>query len=220
MIYTEVLNPNYSPQPDPMIRAFLAIEFGTEPQQALRARVMRLKMKEPGKFVRWTRLENLHLTLRFLGNQPKSVLERILSLLEQPLGEIEPFSVGLMGLGVFPSIRKPRVIWIGVSAPPALAHAALIIQKCCLEAGVGADEKPFSPHITLGRVGERADPARVREWLEGVMAEQAEKDNEASPAQVVKSVTMVKSVLTPAGPVYTPLGLVKLSELSEKRKLD
>lgn len=214
------LNPNPSSQPEPLIRAFLAIEFGAELQLALHGWMMRLKKKDTYHFVRWTKLENLHLTMRFLGNQPETALDKLRSLLEERLVEIDPFSIGLTSLGVFPSIRKAQVIWIGVSAPPALVDTASILRKCCIDAGMGVEDKPFSPHITLGRVGERADPARIREWMEGVMAEQVEKDKDLTPWQVVKSISIVKSVLTPAGPVYSPMGIIKLNELSEKRNLD
>jgi RNA 2',3'-cyclic 3'-phosphodiesterase len=118
---------------------------------------------EPLRGVSWTRPEQLHLTLRFLGEVPAGCVERI----EERLAAIrvEPFIIPVEGVGAFPPKGPPRVIWVGVGAGhPHLFQLRQRLDDAVLAAGIDFDVRFFQPHITLARCAEGAAPA-ASQWL-------------------------------------------------------
>lgn len=103
--------------------------------------------------------QNLHLTLHFIGETPETKLPDIDSALERAVGGIAVFRVRLVGGGCFPNRRSPRVFWIGIDseASQALGSLAKTVKNELRKAGIGGDPKPFRPHLTIARVGERFD---------------------------------------------------------------
>ncbi len=103
--------------------------------------------------------QNLHLTLHFIGETPETKLPDIDSALERAVGGIAGFRVRLVGGGCFPNRRSPRVFWIGIDseASQALGSLAKTVKNELRKAGIGGDPKPFRPHLTIARVGERFD---------------------------------------------------------------
>lgn len=103
--------------------------------------------------------QNLHLTLHFIGETPETKLPDIDSALERAVGGIAGFRVRLVGGGCFPTPRSPRVFWIGIDseASQALGSLAKTVKNELRKAGIGGDPKPFRPHLTIARVGERFD---------------------------------------------------------------
>lgn len=103
--------------------------------------------------------QNLHLTLHFIGETPETKLPDIDSALERAVGGIAVFRVRLVGGGCFPNRRSPRVFWIGIDseASQALGSLAKTVKNELQKAGIGGDPKPFRPHLTIARVGERFD---------------------------------------------------------------
>lgn len=133
------------------LRVFLAIELTPTVRAAL-ARAQE-KLRRTGARVTWTAEANLHLTLFFLGTITRSRLERVCAMADACLAEHPSFALHLVGLGAFGSSRMPRVLWAGVdSPPPALfaLHAAL--EKGLDTLGFEPEKRPWSPHVTLGRV--------------------------------------------------------------------
>lgn len=103
--------------------------------------------------------QNLHLTLHFIGETPETKLPEIDAALDRAVGGIAVFRVRLVGGGCFPNRRSPRVFWIGIDseASQALGSLAKTVKNELRKAGIGGDPKPFRPHLTIARVGERFD---------------------------------------------------------------
>jgi 2'-5' RNA ligase len=132
------------------LRAFLAIEVAPE----IHAALVDLK-RELARFdtaVRWVRDEGLHATLKFLGSVRPETLAALRASLAEALGDFPPLTVRVAGLGAFPNLHRPRVVWVGLIGPdlPALARQ---IETAAAAFGFPAESRPFHPHITLGRVG-------------------------------------------------------------------
>ena len=110
-------------------------------------------------------------------------------------------------LGAFPSSNNPRIIWVGVQAPQILERLAREIEEIALTQGYEREKRRFSPHLTLGRVSQSADRVQI-----SLISEALQKLQVAELGTVrVESIAMMKSVLTPAGPIYSPLSVMHFS---------
>lgn len=132
------------------VRAFLAIPLPPALQDAIRALQKELGAQLPE--VRWTRPENLHLTLHFFGEISQESLEKIKVSVLCVKGCQAPFSVAVGGLGAFPGPRRPRVIWLGLDPAEQLrqlhGNCAAVLRK----AGIVTEPRPYMPHLTIGRL--------------------------------------------------------------------
>lgn len=132
------------------MRVFLAVELSEE----LRGRLGDLA-RELGhslRGARWVSPENLHLTLRFVGETDEATAARISDGLRQPLGTIQPFVLAFAGLGAFPDARRPRVLWVGVPEPPqALFAAQARVERAVRDVGLPPEPRRYEPHLTLAR---------------------------------------------------------------------
>ena len=144
--------------------------------------------------VRWTRPDNFHLTLKFLGDVPEEVLEDVGAALRDPCAGHAPFEASLSGLGVFPSARRARVLWAGIGAGSEEVRAlAADVDAALQPLGFGPEERPYVPHATLGRVRGRPVSLKVPPVIPG------------EPGFRVWRVELVKSTLTAEGSVYETL---------------
>lgn len=164
----------------------------------LGAEIERLRPHARG--VGWVAPENLHLTLKFLGGVEPARLPAIAAALAQVAGRGAPFELALHGLGAFPSATRPRVFWAGVSAgAPALDALAAQVEAALVGLGFPPEDRPFSAHVTLGRVREpRRDPS-LATALDGAASL-------ALGAFVVEGLALMRSDLSPRGARYSPLG--------------
>jgi RNA 2',3'-cyclic 3'-phosphodiesterase len=193
-----------------MLRTFIAIELDDELctnlgriQDRLRSRI------SPGS-VRWVGLEGIHLTLKFLGDTTEAQAEQVKAALARAAAAVEHFSFSVGSLGCFPNTRQPRVVWVGVQeSTGALARLHRAVEAEVSPLGFPTERRGFSPHLTLGRVGQRATKSEVREVGEVV---------EASKLGIVDTmdvthVAYIKSDLRPNGAVYTTLANVVLGSV-------
>ncbi len=152
----------------------------------------------------WAKPENLHLTLRFLGDLGDSGVQRAGRAVERGAAEVPAFRARLGGLGAFPSLTRPRVLWTGLAEGTEEASAlALAVNRALMRDGFGSPDKPFQAHLTL---------ARVREGAQGLAAL---RDYAAAPvpgSAILDQVALMKSELHPAGARYTPLVEVRLRQ--------
>jgi 2'-5' RNA ligase len=184
-----------------MLRSFIAIELPAEIQAAIASSTAGLQKALPKPLVRWVASKNLHLTLKFLGDVSPTNLERLAEALKVESVRQEKFSLSVGGLGAFPTPRRPRVIWIGLEAPAMLTAVQRAVESVSSRMGYPTEERPFSPHLTIGRVGQdvsAADLKRVCAAIEGTTV---------GPLGTVSvdAIHIFKSDLQPGGSVYTHL---------------
>jgi 2'-5' RNA ligase len=155
--------------------------------------------------VSWVGTDNLHVTLKFLGDVEDQRTEEIGASLSAAVADIDAFDIALRGLGAFPTPVRPRVIWAGVGAGEgSLAAIANAVERRLAPLGFPADARGFSAHVTLGRVREpRRDPA-----LTEALARAASLDLGASR---VDRVVLMRSQLSRGGARYSELAVASLS---------
>lgn len=153
-------------------------------------------LREAGLPVRWVREDGVHLTIKFLGEQPPTRESEIAAALGEVALRSRPFSLALQGLGAFPDLRRPRVIWAGLEPVPALELLQHDIEETLAGLGFEPDARPFHPHVTLGRskVGARRDAFKS---LEALVESQPVRGDFG-----VEHVVLMESQLTPAGARY------------------
>ncbi len=184
-----------------MLRSFIAVKIPEEIQSAIAGSIAPLKKALPKPIVRWVAAENVHLTLKFLGDVSSTHLDLLADSLKLETLKHEVFSMPVGGLGAFPSVRRARVLWVGLDAPTALKALMNGVETVAASLGYAAEDRPFSPHLTIGRVGQNisnSDLSLISNALEQV------KIGELGIVPV-DSVHIFKSDLQPGGSVYTAL---------------
>jgi 2'-5' RNA ligase len=189
------------------IRTFIAIELDESIKDGLTRLQERLKGKAPRGSVRWVRSEGIHLTLKFLGDVPADQIGEITEALQESCQSFAPFSLSCGGLGCFPNLKRPRVVWVGVQEETGtLAQLQKAIEKNVAPLGYPPEKRKFSPHLTLGRVQRRVSPGDLRRLGELVGASEIGTLGQMK----VHSVNLMRSDLRPSGAVYTQLAEVEL----------
>lgn len=185
-----------------MIRTFIAVEVSERIRGRLAGEIEAMRASAP--LVKWSRPENLHLTLRFLGDVKENDLDELFAALREEVEGIPPFVLEMRGVGAFPNWRHPRVIWAGCGegAEEAVELAAEV-EAVCEELGYEQERRPFRPHLTLGRVKLPADA----QGLESAVSEMA---NVEFGYLDVDSVVVFMSSLRRNGPVYAPMARLEL----------
>lgn len=190
-----------------VLRAFIALELPAEIQQPLAAQCAQLKTMMEGMPLRWVPVENIHLTLKFLGDVSETSVNTIADIMNSSCSHYAPVEIGVGGLGVFPDMRRPRVIWVDVEAPEELAQLQQRVEADMQRLGYPPEEREFSPHLTLARVQRKA---KRRDLAEISTCLQAQKLGFLAAA-VIDEVALIKSELKPNGAVYTKLSSAPLS---------
>ena len=183
-----------------LLRAFIAVELPLEIRKTVCAATSKLR-NEIGALVRWVPIENMHLTLKFLGDVSPSNVELLSEMLRAEMDLFNCFELRLNGLGSFPNLKRPRVLYIGIQAPAALESLRRGIESASRRLGYESEERGFSPHLTLGRVKQNITATEqqvIRRALEQT------KIDSLGTARV-DSVQLFKSDLKPTGSVYTQL---------------
>jgi 2'-5' RNA ligase len=177
------------------VRLFVALQISEE----IRAAIAELgrELKPLDDSWKWTRAENLHLTLKFLGEIPSDKLESVRQALRGVPGEW-PIEVKFSGLGFFPNERRPRVLWVGIEAPQSLPALAAAIDTSLAKVGVPKEERELTPHLTLARNKAGNIAPRLREVLAKYSAREFEMMN-------ASAFHLVESKLKSTGPEYTTL---------------
>jgi 2'-5' RNA ligase len=186
------------------LRCFISIELPQALKQKITSVIERLV--KTGADVRWVVPENLHVTLKFLGPTPGNLIPDIEEKLRRAAGAHGRFTLKLSGAGAFPNERRPRVVWIGLVDSDELLGLQRDIDASMEELGFEREDRPFSPHLTLGRVkSPRGNIALAKELdaLRGFDIGVVE----------VGSVSLMKSELSPKGSKYTELFAAPLKTL-------
>jgi RNA 2',3'-cyclic 3'-phosphodiesterase len=132
-----------------MIRSFVAVPLPETVKMAIRNLQTRLKQSISG--IRWTRPDNLHLTLRFLGDQPEDSLEKLAETVLSVGDSSYCFQLTFSGVDAFPSWHRGRVLWLGLAQPGLVSQLHQKLTDGLLQIGIPEDPRPFRPHLTIGR---------------------------------------------------------------------
>jgi len=184
-----------------LLRAFIAVEIPPEIHKAIDSKTAPLRAALDASLVRWVPTDNVHLTLKFLGDVSPTNVEMLSQMLNMEVSQHSTFALKFGGLGAFPNPRHPRVIWIGIQAPAGLEALQRGIEAAAATLGYPGEERPFSPHLTIGRVKENAGSAGVQK----IRSALEETQVGALGTAQVSAVHLFKSELKPSGAVYTRL---------------
>lgn len=184
------------------MRLFVAVPFPNEVKNRL-GKLIDDWRREREK-VGWVKEENLHLTLKFLGEAPLEKLEALKTNLGASLQGLAGFTLALSGAGAFPNLNRARVIWVGVSeGKEKLAELAQKVEEAAGPLGFPAEEREFSAHLTVGRVKEGRLSERLLAKVRACTFE--------AQGIIVSEVVLYQSELAPGGSVYTPLARIELA---------
>jgi 2'-5' RNA ligase len=182
------------------MRTFIAVSLPKEIKDFL-SRIQE-QLRSSGADVKWVHPENIHLTLKFLGEIEDNQIEQLTALLQETVKGKSAFAVRLSSIGAFPKISSPRVIWVGIDKGDSdLQQISGELERRCGRIGIPEEDRPFSSHITLGRVRSGLNRQKLASDLDNL------KDNPDLQGRefTVDKVTLFKSTLTPKGPIYEPL---------------
>ena len=184
-----------------LLRTFIAVEIPPEIHQAIEKKTAPIQATLNKSLVRWVPTNNIHLTLKFLGDVSPTNLEMLAQMLNVEVAQHQAFEMAFGGLGAFPNPRRPRVIWIGIQAPAGLEALQHGIEAAAATLGYPAEQRSFSPHLTVGRVKQKVGSAGMQK-IRAVLEET--KIGSLGTTQVT-AVHLFKSDLKPTGAEYTRL---------------
>ena len=190
------------------LRAFIAIDLPDSLLQSIEKQTVRLRQALGDDSIRWVPPKNMHLTLKFLGNTAVSHLDFLKQLLAQTADSHPQFDLQIGGIGSFPNLKRPRVIWVGIHAPASLNSLQRAVETGTARLGYEKEERPFSPHLTLGRVRQNINPATLQ--TVGAVLNSIQVGNIGSAK--IDAIHLYKSDLHSNGSVYTKLFSAPLSD--------
>ncbi len=160
-----------------------------------------------GEPIRWVRPETIHLTLRFLGETTTARLDSIRQNAEVNARSWAPFDLHLAGLGCFPDVRRPRIVWIAAGDDSgSLPTIVRDLEQLARRAGFPPEERAFSAHLTIGRVKDRLSADGARRFA-SYLGDSSGMEFGSVP---VETVDLMRSELKPAGPVYSMIAALAL----------
>jgi len=186
-------------------RTFICLELPETIR--VQAEALQRRLAGRGDQIRWVNPGNLHLTLRFLGEISRSQVETVCLAVRCAAARVDVFSIRFSGTGCFPSLRRPKVFWIGITEPTDLSRLFEAIEEELSSAGFPREIRPFSPHLTVGRVRVDRKSPGLTDALTTAQFEPA--------SFLVTHVTVMKSDLKKSGAVYTVLARQPLKSFRE-----
>lgn len=186
------------------MRTFVAINPEAEKIERLYAAARELR--EESYPIRWVASENVHLTLKFLGEVPENRVRDVGDALDRAVADLHAFEIRLDGFGAFPSPRRPSVVWAGVSSSPQLTDVYERVEEALAELGYPREARDFHPHLTLGRSRKSTGPRQFR-GLDEILERLSWTDT-----VVVRAVDLMRSELKPTGAEYDAVRRLKLRE--------
>lgn len=184
------------------MRTFVAIELPKE--LASQIDQLQTNLRKTKADVSWVKPQNVHITLKFLGEVKEEKIEEVYQAVEASVAGTKNFQANLQGLGGFPNLKRPRVIWIGIDkGKEILAQLGPKLEEEFFKIGFAKENRDFTPHLTIGRV-------KSSKNLEKLAIEINKTAFETQDFEV-QEVVVMKSTLHPIGSVYTPLKKVLLS---------
>jgi 2'-5' RNA ligase len=185
------------------VRTFIAIELPTELKKHIYDATKPLR--DVARGVKWVEEENLHITLKFLGSTPETLLPEMERSMKSSLQSHRSFDMSFAGVGAFPGgKRPPRVVWVGVQAPDEVRAIQRDIEAAMVALDFEADDRPYSPHLTIGRVKQPPRGGLLRREMESM-------GKTVFGEMRLSGISLMKSTLRPSGAVYERLFNISLS---------
>ena len=184
-----------------VIRAFIAIDLSQEILERIDQMSLDLRSRLEKVPVRWVPADNIHLTLKFLGNVSTANLEMLKEIMGNVVANHHECDISVGGIGAFPKTHNPRVIWVGMEIPQELISLQHNIEIETARLGYSREHRPFSPHLTFGRVSRNASSQDIRAIAEILDSYKVG----FLGATRITSVYLYRSDLKPDGAVYTPI---------------
>ena len=185
------------------IRTFIAIDIPEDIKNKIFE--VERKLMQTGANAKWENKEKFHITLKFLGDVEENMIDKIHKTLENALSEFNQFEVQYEGVGCFPGLSKPRVIWVGCKDETGKLNSLRnIVEDEMVKLGFKPEDKEFNAHVTLGRVKKGGALENLIKMLKNI--------NFPPVKGKVTEVLVMKSDLKPTGSVYTVLKKIKLKE--------
>lgn len=180
-------------------RGFIAIDIGACPKLI----EFEKEIKKTGADVKLVEPENVHITLKFLGDTEETLVDEIYGIMNNAVKEINPFNIQLKGTGVFPNQNYIKIIWVGIEHANQIASIAHELDEHLSKLGFNKEKREFSPHLTIARVKTSRNKEKLPQIIERY------RDIEFADIKV-DLIKLKKSDLTPKGPIYTTLKEVKI----------
>ena len=177
-------------------RVFCAVELPEAVRARLEDHVLRLRKEVPDAAASWSRVENIHLTLKFFGNVEVEQVPKITEAAERVVKQLSAFQISIGETGVFPRASRPQVLWVGVSDPSGqLAALQEGLENECAVDGFPKENRAYRPHLTIARLRR---PEGARQLAEAHLRMRFE------PVDVrVEEIVVFRSELSPKGSKYT-----------------
>lgn len=191
------------------MRTFIAADFPVEIVENIRTTLSYLKAQTPGHDLKWVASENLHLTIKFLGDIAESRLENIKTIFQDELRGQNEFLVTVEGLGFYPNAQHPRVVWFGITPEQTLKQIHRKLDIALQKIDVHTDQRGYSPHLTVARVRRNVDQQTIKKIGETLSKFKVDPLGSA----VINQIKLYQSKLTPQGPVYSPLLTMTLNQV-------
>ena len=184
------------------LRTFIAVELSMDVRGLAKTAIRKLSAADAD--VRWVEPENMHLTMKFLGDiDPLDTLE-VCQAVEAAVAPIPPFDVLFGGVGAFPAADRPRTLWLGVTdGLEELTELHQAIEQAMADCGYPPEARRFHPHLTFGRVRGGRNISELSELVTSLA-------DSGSGSTDIDEVVVMSSELTRQGPIYTPLGHAEL----------
>jgi 2'-5' RNA ligase len=179
-----------------LIRTFIAFDTPSKVREAMKG--LQQELAGTGADVRWEPAAKSHTTIKFLGGIDQTILPGVMEAARSVCAAFGPFDVSFQGVGVFPDILRPKVLWIGCENPDgSLANLKSELDRALVPCGIPVEDRPFRPHLTLGRVRSPRGLAHLTPKLEKVTFEPRK--------ETISEILVMKSVLRPQGGEYSVL---------------
>lgn len=192
------------------IRSFLAFELPPEIKEQIGT--VSKELKKSALPVRWVKVDNIHLTIIFLGSVNEDAIDDIKEKVHRVVKGFSVFKTRLSGIGVFPNWRRPRVIWVGLNGETErLSRFRDELQTELKVFGIREEKRPFSPHLTIGRF------KGILDWDEELKLILDKYHDISSDLQHLNELILFKSALKPDGPVYTKMAVWPLRAADSHR---
>ena len=185
------------------IRTFIGVAIAEPVREQLVS--LQETLRAAAKQVKWVEPQNLHLTLKFLGEVDETELYAVCKSTQQAVAESAPFSMHVAGVGAFPNARRPRVIWSGIrDGADELTFLHDLLEEEFRAQGYPREDRAFTPHLTLGRMRQPKPTPELAAAFDKLTIWEG-------GTTFVRELLVMSSQLSPQGPTYTVMGRARLA---------